>query len=406
MIKKIAVGDLKPGMYVHDLDCGWLEHPFFRSRFLIQDQKQIGRILAAGINHVTIDTELGCDLPDPDPVAAPQAIETDPELKPPDTIPASGIPVVKTVEEEFRDARRVHSDANRVIRGLLNDVRLGRQISREQVEPVVERMAESILRNPGPLLALCRLKSKDEYTFMHSVSVSALLMMFCRAAGRERAVCEAGIGGLLHDVGKMRTPERVLNKPGRLSEEELVVMRNHVTAGIAIVRQMPGITAPALDVVAQHHERFDGSGYPAGLEAGAISPIGQMAAIVDVYDAITSDRVYRKGVSPPEAIKNIIEWSRSQFDRDLVRIFVAAIGIYPVGTLVRLESGRLAVVVDHAAGKPLMPRVRVVYDSVKNAYVEPYDVDLARSEGHGGADRILKHEPPSRWSFNPLSYLR
>ena len=130
-----------------------------------------------------------------------------------------------------------------------------------------------------------------------------------------------------------------------------------------------------------------------------------MAAIVDVYDAITSDRVYHKGMQAPVALKKILEWTRAQFNPELVRIFVAAIGIYPTGTLVMLESGRLAVVMDHDPATPHQPRVRVVYDTTKSAHLTPVDVDLARSAGHGGGDRILRHEPPHKWSIDPLGYL-
>lgn len=404
MIKKISVQDLRPGMYVHDLDCGWMAHPFLYTKFRVDGERAIRRIAEAGIRKLDIDTSKGLDV-DLAPTRAEVDAAMECKLRAPST-PDPLPPRRRSADEEFHEARNVHSEANRVIRNLLHDARLGKQVSVEQAEPVVEKLADSILRNPGPMLALCRIKTKDEYTFMHSVSVGALMMAFTRAAGMdEKTVRETGLGGLLHDIGKMTTPDEILNKPGKLTNEEFVVMRNHVVASREVLEKTRGITLTALDVAAQHHERFDGSGYPLKLKGAEISRVGQMAAIVDVYDAITSDRVYHKGMQAPVALKKILEWTHAQFNPELVRIFVAAIGIYPTGTLVMLESGRLAVVMDHDPATPHRPRVRVVYDTTKSVHLTPVDVDLARSAGHGGGDRVLRHEPPRKWSIDPLGYL-
>jgi HD-GYP domain-containing protein (c-di-GMP phosphodiesterase class II) len=402
MIKKIPVDNLRPGMYVHDLGCRWMEHPFLRSRFRIGNKDQIRQIAEAGIGEVCIDTERGLDVPDCSPREEPGA-QLQRELVSADSAPVS--PLRAGVDEEFHHARRIYDEAKRVIHDLMRDVRLGRQTSIDRSEPMLEKIAGSILRNPGPMLALCRLKSNDEYTFVHSLSVGALMMMFWRIPGEEQTMREVGLGGLLHDVGKMTIPDAILNKRGRLTDEEFATMQDHVNAGLGILRATPGVTGTALDIVAQHHERPDGRGYPAGLKVEQISRFGQMAAIVDVYDAITSDRVYRAAMSPPEAMKQILEWTPDHFNPELVRTFIAAVGIYPTGTLVMLESGRVAVVIQHNADKPLQPCVRVLYDSLRGSHVEPHDLDLARSMGHGGADRVLRHEPPGKWSFNALSYL-
>jgi putative nucleotidyltransferase with HDIG domain len=292
------------------------------------------------------------------------------------------------------------------VRDILIDVRLGKQVAMERTHVVVTKMAESILRNPGPLLALCRIKQKDEYTFLHSVSVSALLMVFARAAGLDQAhIRDAGVGGLLHDIGKMKIPAEMLNKAGPLSEREVITMREHVAAGVEILQATPGVTRIALQIAAEHHERYDGQGYPMHLKGVGISRIGQMAAIVDVYDAITSDRVYHRGLTPADALKRLFEGAGSHFDPQLVQLLIRTLGIYPTGSLVMLESGRLAIVVEQSGGNLLQPRVRVVYDTRKASFVPPFDVDLARTAGHGGEDRILRHESPQKWSVDPLAYL-
>jgi putative nucleotidyltransferase with HDIG domain len=401
-IKKIAASELRPGMFVHHLDCSWWDHPFLRSSFLVHDRDAVAEILAAGVRDVYIDLErsldVGADTPSEHAVPATPGPQPAPS-------PAAAPRV--TAAEEFHEARRVHAEANLVVHGILQDVRLGKQVSVEQVEGVVGNIADSILRNPGPLLALCRIKKKDEYTFMHSVSVGTLMMTFCRAAGFDEArVREAGVGGLLHDIGKMTTPDAVLNKPGKLTDDEFSLMRNHVVASRDILQSTAGITPIALSVAAEHHERYDGTGYPQKLKGEQISRVGQMAAIVDVYDAITSDRVYHKGMLPAAALKKMLEWSRLHFKPELVQLLIKSIGIYPTGTLVMLESGRLAVVLDQAEGNLLQPKVRVVYDTRKASFVTPYDFDLARSTGHGGADRIVGPEPPDKWSFDPLVALQ
>jgi HD-GYP domain-containing protein (c-di-GMP phosphodiesterase class II) len=203
----------------------------------------------------------------------------------------------------------------------------------------------------------------------------------------------------------MRTPDAILNKPGKLTDEEFAIMRHHVVASREILEITPHISQTALHVAAQHHERHDGSGYPNRLKGEEIAPLGRMAAIVDVYDAITSDRVYHKGMPPTEALRKLLEWSRFHFDPELVHAFVRVVGIYPVGTLVRLESGRLAVVVEQRESNLLQPLVRVMFDAKRNHYLKPEDVDLSRPLGKGGADRILGHESPEKWQIDPMKFL-
>ena len=427
MIRKIAARALEPGMYIHALGCSWVDHPFLLNRFLLRSAAEIEKILDAGITDVEIDTDRGSDVPPPRLVpepAAPNGVQAPPPARapspalagpaeqpgaaasPPPAAPAIVEAAARTTGTEFRAAKRVHAESARVVREILADVRLGKQVSIERTRAVVTQMSESILSNPGPLLALCRLKQKDQYTFLHCVSVSALLMVFARAAGfDENAIREAGVGGLLHDIGKMKVPPQTLNKAGPLTGEERDAMRGHVTAGVEILRATPGVPPVAMQITAEHHERYDGSGYPMKLKGKDISRIGHMAALVDVYDAVTSDRVYHRGVSPQDALKLLLDGSGTHFDPEPVQLLIKTLGIYPVASLVMLESGRLAIVVDQSSGNLLQPRVRVVYDTRKATFVRPFDLDLARTAGHGGEDRILRHESPQKWSVDPVAYL-
>ncbi|MCC6878640.1 MAG: HD-GYP domain-containing protein [Rhodocyclaceae bacterium] len=403
-IKKIPVSRLEPGMFIHDLNCGWMDHPFLVTRFKLESERDLMKIREAGLREVYIDTALGRALDDA-PTVAEAEQELDRQMRQLAEANDAAEPDSPTREELAR-AHKIHSEANLIMRNVMRDARLGEQVHVEQLQPLVDKMAGSILRNSGALLSLSRIKNKDEYTFQHSVSVSALLIAFCRGLGHDEGTLRrAGMGGLLHDVGKMKTPDSILNKPGKLTDEEFAVMRRHVVASREILEITPNISPTALQVAAQHHERYDGSGYPNRLKGEEISLIGQMAAIVDVYDAITSDRVYHKGMAPTEALRKLYEWSKFHFNPELVHAFVKVIGIYPVGTLVRMESGRLAVVVEHRKSNMLQPLVRVMFDTKRNYHLKPEDVDLSRALGRGGADRIVGHESPEKWRIDPMRFL-
>lgn len=401
MNRKIAVADLRIGMYVQDLNCGWMDHPFLRKELALTREDQIERIRAAGIREVYIDPARGLDGPGLDALEADREIEQEMVAFAEAEMPK---PRQTSFREEAEDARRIQGEANRLIRDLMQDVRLGRQIDSERVEPVVENITQSILRNGGALLSLCRIKNKDDYTFQHSVAVCGLQTAFCRALkmGHED-IHEAGIGGLLHDIGKTRVPDEILNKPGRLTDDEFAQIKCHVVESRRILEQTPGISAIAVQVAAQHHERHDGSGYPLGLKGDEISQMGQMAAIVDVYDAITSDRCYHKGLEPNEAMRKIFEWGKFHFNPVLVHAFTRCIGIYPTGSLVRLESGRLAVVIGQCEGNLLQPLVRVIHCTRRQRPLPPLDLDLSRP-GPGG-DRILHYEKPETWGIDVAAHL-
>ena len=403
MTKRINVRQLRPGMYIAELGSDWMAHPFLRSSFRVKDEATIAKIADAGIHEVYIDPGKGLDVDD-----APTRHEVERQLEE-EMLRVAAETVPKrhsTASEEIGRARKIHAEANHLIHNIMNDVRLGEQVRLEQVEPAVEKMTESILRNGGALLSLCRVKNKDDYTFQHSVSVCALQVSFCRAIGMDAATIHlAGIGGLLHDIGKVRVPNAILNKPGRFTEEEFAVMKCHVVESKNILDQTDGISETSIQVAYQHHERHDGSGYPEGIKGDAISQMGKMAAICDVYDAITSDRVYHKGMAPHEALRKIFEWSKFHFDPALVQQFLRTIGIYPVGTLVMLESGRIGVVLEQSESNLLQPVVKVFYDGKRTRYLPPEEVDLSRSFGNGGGDKIVGHETPEKWGIDPARFL-
>ncbi|MBK1716682.1 HD-GYP domain-containing protein [Thiocystis violacea] len=398
MIKKINSEDIRLGMYVHDLNCGWMDHGFLRRQFLVKSQSGIDQIRRAGIRELYIDTEKGTDFS-----SAPSEAEVISDLEAGmirATEQDSGHTGPTTLADERIQAKRIHNEALRVVSGLMEDARLGQQIDLERAQPVIGEMVGSIFRNPNALMGLARIRHMDRYTFEHSVNVSVLMVSFARSLELEQPLIEEiGIGALLHDIGKIKVPQEILNKPGRLSEDEFAIMRGHVVHSRDTLAAVPGIPAAALAVAAEHHERFDGSGYPDGKGGDGISLYGKMAAIVDVYDAITSDRVYHKGMEPHQALRKLLEWSRHHFDPRLVQQFIRCVGIYPVGALVMLQSGRLGVVMENGREGLKQPLVRVVMDSRQRRYLAVEDVDLSRLP-KGSNEEIKGAESPDRWGID------
>ncbi|QGU32867.1 HD-GYP domain-containing protein [Thermochromatium tepidum] len=398
MIKKIDVADLRVGMYVHDLNCGWLDHSFLFNRFHIKSESNIERIRRLGIQELYIDTTKGLDVPE-----APSEGEVVSQLEQELTDvgeQARLLPQPTSLGEERVQAKRIHEDALEVVTGLMRDARLGLPITLDQARNTIGEMVGSIFRNQNALLALGRIRHRDRYTFEHSVNVAVLMVSFARELGMEPSVIEEiGIGALLHDIGKTQVPDAILNKPGRLSDDEFAIMRSHVVHSRDILAAIPGFSPMALAVAAEHHERFDATGYPDGKGGESISVYGRMAAIVDVYDAITADRVYHNGMEPHQALRKLLEWSRFHLDPDLVRHFIRCVGIYPVGSLVRLESNRLGVVLENGREGHKAPIVRVVMDARWRRFLPVEDLDLSRKV-RGRQDRILGIEDPSQWGID------
>lgn len=399
MIKRISTSELCVGMFIHDLDAKWMDHPFFSSRFLIQDEKSIQRIASAGLRRVYIDTSRGGDVDSGlSQASVEQALQTELEsVAEQPAKPSGSAPAVVEMER----ARSLYRETTTVVRNLMAATRSGRQVDVAALDPVAERMVQSAFRNPHALAGISRIKTKDEYTFMHCVGVSALLVSFAKEMDLpQQQVHDIAVGGLVHDIGKSLVPQNVLNKPGRLTEDEFVKMKDHVSYSRDLLQGLPGISGTALDVALLHHERMDGSGYPNGRGGKRISLIGRMSAIVDVYDALTSVRVYKDAWEPTQAMKKLIEWSPDHFDGELVQRFVRCIGIYPVGSVVALASGRVGIVLEQ--GENLMqPMIRVVYNRKYRRFERPVDIDLARV----GEDRLVEAVSPLRYGIDVTEFV-
>ncbi len=400
MIKKIKVEQLETGMYIHDLDCGWMQHPFLSNSLKVKNDKIVEKIVNYGIRDLYIDTEKGLDVEDARTVDEVNR-EIQSEInKIADRQPPSEIRV--PIEKEIVKAKEIRKEAKRTVHDLMDEVRFGKKINTENVENVVDKMVDSIFRNEDALISLGRIKHTDEYTYMHSMSVCVLMISFGKQLGFDaKQLREAGIGAMLHDIGKMKVPQEILNCTGGLNDQQYEIMKKHVEYARDLLDETAGISELSKTLACQHHERIDGRGYPKGLKGDEISMYGQIAAIADVYDAMTSQRCYQRKYEPTEVLRKLYEWD-SFYNKDLVEKFVRCIGIYPVGTLVRLESGLLGVVLDHGSNNLLRPHVRIIYDAKRSKYISTsYDLDLAEK----GSEKVDNYEVPEKWGIKPELYL-
>lgn len=402
--RKVDVADLKPGMYVSRLDRPWLDSPFPFQGLMLENWEQVAEVQDA-CEYVFVDEEgKEAGTAPHNPRSAIMAAEerrardkSRSQLRPDDeseqarrislVVPparqlewahGSAPPITEKLEDEIRTAHPLIEETREIVLQQMNDARNGRSLDVPAAREYVGRLTRSILRNPDALVWLSALKKQDEYTYLHSLSVCILSLAFGRHLGLpQETLLELGLGAFLHDIGKMHIPDNVLNKPGRLTPEEMAVMRTHPQLGIEIVEGSEKIPQGSRDVIYSHHERLNGSGYTEGVIGSRIQPLTQMVSVCDTYDAIVSHRPY-KDASSPLAATGILYRSRGGlFDARLIHEFIACVGVYPVGSLVELSTEEVGVVVATNADR-LRPKVLVVLDQDHQRLKRPYEIDLAR----------------------------
>ncbi len=403
MLKKISVKQLTVGMYLKEFCGSWMEHPFWRNAFVITDPKDIERVRASSIKEVWIDCSKGIDVASGETAVseAESEAQVDAELN----LAAAAVREIAPVQAsaEFARAAKICSQSKRAVTSMFNEARMGKAVDTAGAQKLVEEISDSVMRNPGALISLARLKTADDYTYMHSVAVCALMIALSKQLGLdEKQTRSAGIAGLLHDLGKALMPMEVLNKPGKLTDKEFTIIKSHPAEGHKLLLASTGANEMALDVVLHHHEKTDGSGYPKGLKGSEISLFSKMGAVCDVYDAITSNRPYKAGWDPAESLRKMAEWANGHFDQAVFQAFVKSVGIYPIGSLVKLDSGRLGLVIDQAEKSLLTPRVKVFYSTRANARIRPEIIDLSRPNC---PEKIVSREDPIKWNFADLNEL-
>jgi len=402
MLKRIAVKDMKIGMFICEFCGSWMEHPFWKTKFLLEDEKDRQAIVASGIKELWIDVSLGIDVDDSINAKTEEEVARETESV---LVEASRTHSVEKVslDDEVNVAARLCHKSKEAVMEMFNDARLGKVIQIEHAKELVEEISSSVLRHPHALISLARLKNADEYTYMHSVAVCALMIALARQLNlEENMVREAGVAGLLHDIGKIGIPLKILNKPGKLTDEEFSIVKSHPEVGTQVLINSHQVGPLVLDVCMHHHEKVDGTGYPHRLKGDSISLFAKMGAVCDVYDAITSNRPYKKGWSPAESIRKMAEWSKGHFDEAIFQAFVKTVGIYPTGSLVRLESGKLGVVVEQNEGSLLTPKVKVFFSAKFKTPILQETLDLSALIGK---EKIIGRESPEDWNFKNLDSL-
>jgi putative nucleotidyltransferase with HDIG domain len=381
-------------MWIHSIQGSWFSHPFWKARFLLQSPEDVAMLRNADIDGVTIDTDRGCDVeaaPRHPPVATPDQPQ-DERTPPPPAVRRSARPC--GMAAEIARATRIARQSKEIMSRPFDQARLGKVIEADALAPLVADISASLTRNRSTLTSILRLKHKDEYTYMHSVSVGALMVNLARELDMdEDAVRDAGTAGLLHDIGKVAVPAMVLNKPGALTDAEFAAVKTHPERGYALLRRAGRMPEGALEVCLHHHEKIDGSGYPHGLKGDEISLLARMGAICDVYDALTSNRPYKAGWRAADAIQKMQSWA-GHFDPRILSAFIRCVGIYPVGSLVRLRSDRLAVVTEVDADNLTRPMVRAFMTLPDRAPMRPHDINLRDDD-----DAIVSVEDPADWSL-------
>jgi HD-GYP domain-containing protein (c-di-GMP phosphodiesterase class II) len=414
MLKKIAVTDLTLGMHIHEFCGSWMDHPFWRTKFILEDPEDLRQIRACGIHEVWIDAQKGAD------VAGPTRQETDAQIdtalariepaKPAasgSVAPQVAAPSPRAAERvpltvEVQRAAKICAKSKDAVVSMFQEVRMGRAIDHDAASALVDEISSSVMRNPGALISLARLKTADDYTYMHSVAVCALMVALARQLDLNEATTRSmGMAGLLHDLGKAVMPMEVLNKPGKLTDEEFRIIKSHPVEGHRMLVEGGAVGELVLDVCLHHHEKIDGSGYPKGLKDKEISLHAKMGAVCDVYDAITSNRPYKAGWDPAESIRKMAEWT-THFDNRVFQAFVKSIGIYPTGSLVRLSSDRLAVVVEQSPASLLAPTVKAFYSTKARGYLTPELIDLSRP---GTSEKIVSREEAAKWGIKDIDRL-
>jgi len=401
MIKRIPVSALKVGMYITDLNNDWIPHNTQRRRGVIKKEETVEKIRQLGVDFVYIDVSKGLDSQDSEPASEVDrrnetGLQRAGELSP-------GIFRKVPMIEEIGLAQRVHTHAQSLVGDLMDNIKVGTTIDMAPVHQLAEELQSSVFRNANALSCLGRIREKDNYLLEHSVNLSVLMSLF---GGYRKlpsdALHQTIVGALLHDIGKILTPDEILHKPGRLTPEEFEVMKAHARHSRDILKSTEGIGELSIITAAEHHERMDGSGYPEGLQGEDISVYGRMVAITDVYDAITSDRVYHKGMTPTQGLKKLLEWSNGHLDPKLVKEFIRCVGLYPIGSLVLLESGRLGVVIETNEEDQRLPVVRVMYSTKFRMPVTVDTLDLAKA---GTQDRIIRSVDPDEYRIDVRKFL-
>ncbi|MBQ4847396.1 HD-GYP domain-containing protein [Pseudoalteromonas sp. MMG005] len=393
-MKIINIKDLKPGMYVAGV-IKQTGHIKIKSQGWVKTQKSIDKLVSTGVLEVEIDPDK--TIQNEQQQAAPPIAESIPETE------FNPWHKSASIESELTQATKLYDEAKTLQQKAFVDLQSGGPINISAFKETAHGLIDSVFRNQDALACIARIREKDTYLLEHSINVSILISIFAKHMGIERPIIEQmATGALLHDIGKVHIPDTILQKPSQLTKDEFEVMKSHAKYSFDIVLQAQ-LGKIATEIAGYHHERLDGSGYPYGYKADELSQYVKMAAIVDVYDALTAERIYKVGMTPVKAFKILKEGTPHHYDTELLNIFINAIGVYPVGTLVKLTSQRVGIVCASNPEAPLKPTVKVFYHAKHMHYVEVKDIDLSNKRVDDSLEAAIK---PEEFNLDLLKFFR
>ncbi|HMP56260.1 MAG TPA: DUF3391 domain-containing protein [Novosphingobium sp.] len=420
MLKRIKVDDVELGMFIHHLEGSWFKHPFWKSKFLLDDARTLEKLQASDVDGVVIDVSKGLDLrPKANPmirvVAEPIAVPARPMPTAAERLQRRRAPVAAEPRGDLRSASptsfgrefglagTVAGKSRKLISRVFLEARLGKAVKAAQVEPVVDDIYFSIQRNPHAFNGLMRCKRDNEHVYRHALAVCALMITLARQMKLPaQTVRDAGTAGLLMDVGIGLLPVDLGDYGGDYRNVPDEILRQHIALGHQFLEAGGDLPQCVLDVALRHHETLDGKGYPLGLAGDGIDQLSRMAAICDTYDSMVSDTADGTGINPASAIQQM-RYMKDMFDEDILDHLTAALGIYPTGSVVQLASGYLALVINQDPAEPACPQVRVFWSLASGSLVKPHTVTLSRELGR---ETIVAAVDPRNYPIGDFPRLR
>jgi putative nucleotidyltransferase with HDIG domain len=394
--QRITVNQLEPGMYVLSVRIKG-KAVSVKSEGYISSKESIQKLIKAGITHLTVDPSKQKQAEKIDKIL-PEINEKITPTKSKKT--SNGI----SFDQEMTKASKLYDGAKSLQHKILNSLTEHKTINVLEARESTDAIVDSIFRNQDALVCMTRLRIKDEYLVEHSLNVSILMTLFAKHLAFDREIIEQlALGAFLHDIGKVLVPPEILHKPGKLSPQEYEVMKSHVNLGMEVLKQSPDLPKIVIEIVQQHHERLDGKGYPNQLNEQQITQYGRMIAIVDSYDAMTADRAYKAGMHPIKAFKILMKEAPNGYDNSLVEQFINCLGIYPIGTLVKLTSGKLGLISRLNKSRPLQPFIRVFYNTRLNQAIAMEELDLSQAKHKDQIDCCIK---PAEFNLNLLQFFK